>query len=115
MVALRTITPSNSGMISSSFWRGILSCTTGVIERVRSITSMPAGSIPSSKSTLKLDIAGSQTACEFANTFQGDVNVLQRIREREPQISLSLASKCGSGQNRNARFSQQAIGDLPAG
>ena len=106
MVALRTITPSKFGMISRSLSRAILSCTTGVIERVRSITSMPAGSIPSSKSTLRFDIADLEKAREFTNAVQGALDVLQGIRERKPQISLSLASKSSSGQNGHARLGQ---------
>src|SRR5262245_20856215 len=83
----------------------------------RWITSTPAGSIPSSKRTLNLDIKAVQldSAYEVPYSFQCSFNVLQRICERQTQIAFTIVAERRARQGRNARFIQQPVGKLVAG
>src|SRR6266704_2834233 len=142
-VALRTTRPSISEMLSRSFWREILSWTSAVIEPVCCISSIPAGSMPSSRRTLNEDIErnfgfrcgfriweprrgqgrslnpksairnpkSSWEVChKFIDSFNGSLNVGQRICKREPQIAFAVSAKRGPEQSGDTSIIQQSIG-----
>src|SRR5262245_65569219 len=80
------------------------------------MTSMPAGSMPSSKRTLKLAITRcvSDVAYKLPYSFQGTLDVRRGIRKRESQISFSVITEGGARQCRNAGFVQQPIREFIA-
>src|SRR6185436_14827827 len=50
-----------------------------------------------------------------ADPFQGNFDIIEGIRKREPQVPLTVLAECRSRESGNTGFLQQPVGKVVAG
>src|SRR5205823_11216693 len=84
----------------------------------RRMTSTPAGSIPSSKRTLKSGIKIQrrelQTCHKAFDSFQSGLDIGERICKRKSQVAFTIIAECRARERSDARFIEQSIREFVA-